>query len=302
MPPGRTNMAKIGIIGAGTWGIALSVLLHDNGHKISVWSALPQEIKDLQEKHEHKNLPGVVLPEDMEFTADLGHAMDQKDLLVLAVPSIFTRSTAHAMNPFCKEGQIVVNVAKGIEESTLMTLSEIIEEELPMADVAVLSGPSHAEEVGRRIPTTCVTGAKSKKTAEYIQTIFMSPVFRVYTSPDILGIELGGALKNVIALAAGIAAASRECHNIGILVLGICLKCRCDTGNNRNDCTESEKDQRCIFHNNPDNASYGIMFHVFTFYCYCTTHYFAAPFFIFSCFLICLITCFSAFSRAFFAL
>ena len=198
-------MAKIGIIGAGTWGIALSVLLHDNGHKISVWSALPQEIKDLQEKHEHKNLPGVVLPEDMEFTADLGHAMDQKDLLVLAVPSIFTRSTAHAMNPFCKEGQIVVNVAKGIEESTLMTLSEIIEEELPMADVAVLSGPSHAEEVGRRIPTTCVTGAKSKKTAEYIQTIFMSPVFRVYTSPDILGIELGGALKNVIALAAGIA-------------------------------------------------------------------------------------------------
>lgn len=123
----------------------------------------------------------------------------------MAVPSIFTRSTAHAMNPFCKEGQIVVNVAKGIEESTLMTLSEIIEEELPMADVAVLSGPSHAEEVGRRIPTTCVTGAKSKKTAEYIQTIFMSPVFRVYTSPDILGIELGGALKNVIALAAGIA-------------------------------------------------------------------------------------------------
>lgn len=205
MPPGRTSMAKIGIIGAGTWGIALSVLLHDNGHKISVWSALPQEIKDLQEKHEHKNLPGVVLPEDMEFTADLGHAMDQKDLLVLAVPSIFTRSTAHAMNSFCKEGQIVVNVAKGIEESTLMTLSEIIEEELPMADVAVLSGPSHAEEVGRRIPTTCVTGAKSKKTAEYIQTIFMSPVFRVYTSPDILGIELGGALKNVIALAAGIA-------------------------------------------------------------------------------------------------
>ena len=115
MPPGRTSMAKIGIIGAGTWGIALSVLLHDNGHKISVWSALPQEIKDLQEKHEHKNLPGVVLPGDMEFTADLGHAMDQKDLLVLAVPSIFTRSTAHAMNPFCKEGQIVVNVAKGIE-------------------------------------------------------------------------------------------------------------------------------------------------------------------------------------------
>ena len=205
MPPGRTSMAKIGIIGAGTWGIALSVLLHDNGHKISVWSALPQEIKDLQEKHEHKNLPGVVLPGNMEFTADLGHAMDQKDLLVLAVPSIFTRSTAHAMNPFCKEGQIVVNVAKGIEESTLMTLSEIIEEELPMADVAVLSGPSHAEEVGRDIPTTVVAGAKDRETAEYIQNLFMNKVFRVYTSPDMLGIELGGALKNVIALAAGAA-------------------------------------------------------------------------------------------------
>ncbi|MEG0369861.1 MAG: NAD(P)H-dependent glycerol-3-phosphate dehydrogenase, partial [Hungatella sp.] len=95
--------------------------------------------------------------------------------------------------------------AKGIEESTLMTLSEIIEEELPGANVAVLSGPSHAEEVSRGLPTTCVTGAKNRQTAEYIQTIFMSPVFRVYTSPDILGIELGGSLKNVVALAAGIA-------------------------------------------------------------------------------------------------
>ena len=109
------------------------------------------------------------------------------------------------MNPFVAEGQIIVDVAKGIEESTLMTLSRQIEEEIPQADVAVLSGPSHAEEVGRGLPTTCVIGAKTKKTAEYLQSVFISKVFRVYTSPDILGIELGGSLKNVIALAAGIA-------------------------------------------------------------------------------------------------
>ena len=122
-----------------------------------------------------------------------------------AVPSVYVRETAKKMRPFLREGQIVVNVAKGIEEGTLMTLSQILEEELPGANVAVLSGPSHAEEVSRSLPTTCVAGAADKKTAEYIQSLFMSEVFRVYTSPDVLGIELGGALKNVIALAAGIA-------------------------------------------------------------------------------------------------
>ena len=125
--------------------------------------------------------------------------------MVLAVPSPFTRATAKKMAPFVKEGQKIVNVAKGIEESTLMTLSEQIEQEIPQADVAVLSGPSHAEEVGRCLPTTCVVGARTKETAEYLQKMFMNEVFRVYTSPDILGIELGGSLKNVIALAAGIA-------------------------------------------------------------------------------------------------
>ena len=131
--------------------------------------------------------------------------MENKDFLVLAVPSVFTRSTARSMKPYIKPGQKIVNVAKGIEESTLMTLSEQIEEELPEADVAVLSGPSHAEEVGRGLPTTCVVGSRTKETAEYLQTAFMNDVFRVYISPDILGIELGGSLKNVIALAAGIA-------------------------------------------------------------------------------------------------
>lgn len=198
-------MANTAIIGAGSWGIGLAVLLHNNGHQVTVWSALPDEIVELNTKHEHRTLPGVILPEDMAFTDDLEQAMKDQDVLVLAVPSIFTRSTAHRMQPYCAEGQKIVNVAKGIEESTLMTLSEIIEEELPMANVAVLSGPSHAEEVSHGLPTTCVVGAHDKETAEYLQNIFMSPVFRVYTSPDILGIELGGSLKNVIALAAGIA-------------------------------------------------------------------------------------------------
>ena len=199
-------MAKVGVLGAGSWGTALSVLLHDNGHPVTIWSLDEKEVKMLDEKREHElKLPGVKLAEDMVITGDLETAVRGKDFLVLAVPSPFTRETARKMKPYVAEGQIIVDVAKGIEESTLMTLSRQIEEEIPQADVAVLSGPSHAEEVGRKLPTTCVIGAKTRKTAEYLQSMFISRVFRVYTSPDILGIELGGSLKNVIALAAGIA-------------------------------------------------------------------------------------------------
>lgn len=199
-------MANVGILGAGSWGTALSVLLSDNGHHVTVWSIDRNEVQMLNEKREHElKLPGVKLPDDMVITGELESAVKEKDFLVLAVPSPFTRSTARKMAPYVVDGQIIVDVAKGIEESTLMTLSRQIEQEIPQADVAVLSGPSHAEEVGRRLPTTCVVGAKTKKTAEYLQSMFLSPVFRVYTSPDVLGIELGGSLKNVIALAAGIA-------------------------------------------------------------------------------------------------
>ncbi len=199
-------MADISVIGAGSWGIALAVLLHKNGHKVTVWSVIEEEIAMLKREHEHKDkLPGVRLPEDMEFTTDLEYAVRGRDTLVLAVPSPFTRSTSRSMKEYAAQGQIIVNVAKGIEEKTLMTLSQIIEEEIPQAEVAVLSGPSHAEEVGRGIPTTIVVGAKEKKTAEYLQNLFMNEVFRVYISPDVLGIELGAALKNVVALAAGIA-------------------------------------------------------------------------------------------------
>ena len=199
-------MAKAGILGAGSWGTALALLLNKNGHDVTVWSIDAAEIEMLQKEREHKSkLPGVKLPEELVFTNDLEYGMKDKDFLVLAVPSIYTRSTARSMKAYIKPGQKVVNVAKGIEENTLMTLSEQIEQELPEADVAVLSGPSHAEEVGRGLPTTCVVGARTKETAEYLQTAFMNEFFRVYISPDILGIEIGGALKNVIALAAGAA-------------------------------------------------------------------------------------------------
>ena len=199
-------MEKIGIIGAGSWGTALSKVVADNGHEVTVWSIVESEIEMLKAEHEHKDkLPGVKLPEQIVYTTKIEEAIAGMDVCVLAVPSPFTRSTSKMMAPYVKQGQIIVNVAKGVEEKTLMTLSEIIEEEIPAAEVAVLSGPSHAEEVGRGLPTTVVVGAKYRKTAEYLQGVFMNEVFRVYTSSDMLGIELGGALKNVIALAAGIA-------------------------------------------------------------------------------------------------
>ena len=199
-------MAKISVMGAGSWGTALAILLNNNGHQVILWSALGDEGALLWEKRENPaKLPGVKIPEGILITKDEKLAMDQPDVVILAVPSPFTRSTSKRLAPYVRQGQIIVNVAKGVEEKTLMTLSEIIEQEIPCANVCVLSGPSHAEEVSRGLPTTCVVSSHKRATAEYLQEIFMSPVFRVYTTPDILGVELGGALKNVIALAAGTA-------------------------------------------------------------------------------------------------
>ena len=197
---------KIGVLGAGSWGIALTELLSGNGHKVTVWSIDEAEIAMLKEHREHKTkLPGVILKEDVLYTTKVEEAVLDADLLVMVVPSPFIRSTAKTIAPFVKENQLIVNVSKGIEEDTLMTLTDIISEEVPLARVAVLSGPSHAEEVGKHIPTTVVAGSADKEIASLIQDTFMSDYFRVYTSPDVIGIELGGALKNVIALAAGIA-------------------------------------------------------------------------------------------------
>ena len=186
-------MERIGIIGSGTWGTAIAVLLHNNGHQVTLWSAIPEEIEEIGRTHRHKNLPEVTLPEDITYTADLEEAMRDKRILVMAVPSVFVRSTARRMKPLCKDGQIIVDLAKGIEENSLKTMSEIIKEEIPQCEAAVLSGPSHAEEVSRGIPTTCVAGSRKRQVAEEIQSIFMSPFFRVYTSPDVRGIEVGAA-------------------------------------------------------------------------------------------------------------
>lgn len=199
-------MAKISVLGSGSWGLALALLLHNNGHEVLLWSARPENARKLREKRENPDrLPGVRLPDEIDVLTDLERALKDVDVTVLAVASPYIRSAAHKMASFVCRDQKIVNVAKGIEEKTLKTLSEVIEEEIPQGNVAVLSGPSHAEEVGRGLPTTCVISAHTQETAEYLQSIFMSPVFRVYTTPDILGVELGGALKNVIALAAGTA-------------------------------------------------------------------------------------------------
>ncbi len=197
-------MRKIGIIGAGSWGTALAVNLARNNHEVVIWSIMEDEIKMLNEYREHVDkLPGVKLADTISFTTDMEKAIKGMDMLVLAVPSIFTRSTSKNMAPFVEEGQIIACVGKGIEDNTFMTITDIVEEEIPQADVAVLCGPSHAEEVGQGLPTTVVAGAHSQKTAEFIQDTFMNETFRVYTSPDMLGMELGGSFKNVIALAAG---------------------------------------------------------------------------------------------------
>lgn len=199
-------MAKTSVLGAGSWGIALAKVLATNGHDVTVWSALTDEIEMLNANREHlTKLPGVKLPDNMVFTSSLEEAMSEKEMLVMAVPSSFVRETASRMKSFYQERQVIVNVAKGIEEATLMTMSEVINDEIKNACVTVLSGPSHAEEVGRGIPTTIVAGSLNRDAAEFVQNLFMNDVFRVYTSPDVLGIEIGAALKNVVALAAGIA-------------------------------------------------------------------------------------------------
>ena len=199
-------MAKVTVIGAGSWGLALATVLAENGHEVKVWSVLDSEIEMLNNFHEHKDkLPGVILSDLITYTNDVKEACCDKDLFIMAVPSTYVRSTAHLFAPYFEDGKIIVNVSKGIEDDTLSILTDVIKDEIPNCVEAVLSGPSHAEEVSRKIPTSVVVGANEKETAEYVQNIFMNDYFRVYVSPDILGMELCGALKNVVALAAGIA-------------------------------------------------------------------------------------------------
>lgn len=196
---------KVSVLGAGTWGTALAIQLTENGNEVTLWSKIEKEINALKADRKHiTNLPHVELPDSVILTTDLKEACENKDIIVFATASPYIRETAHNVKNYVPDGQVIVNVAKGIEESTLMTLTEVINDEIPSAETAVLSGPSHAEEVGRDIPTAIVVGAKKKEVAMMIQDTFMNDTFRIYISPDVTGIELGGSLKNVIALAAGV--------------------------------------------------------------------------------------------------
>ena len=200
-------MASIGVLGAGTWGVALARMLVNAGHEVTVWSALPAEIDELSRTRRQKNLPDMAIPEKTVFTKQLEEACAQKDLILFAVPSVFVRATARAAAPYLGGNRLVADAAKGIEPDTLLTMTEVIRDELrnPAALVA-LSGPTHAEEVARDLPTTIVSASEDLKAAEAVQDIFMTPRFRVYTNPDVKGVELCGAVKNIIALAAGISA------------------------------------------------------------------------------------------------
>ncbi|MCR5287149.1 MAG: NAD(P)-dependent glycerol-3-phosphate dehydrogenase [Saccharofermentans sp.] len=198
------NKYSIGIIGAGTWGMALARSLCMCGHNVTVWSALPEEIDQLNRDRKQVNLPYMVIPDEIVFTKDISLACNDKDILLFAVPSPFVRSTAKAVAPYVSEGQIIVDVAKGIEAGSHAFLSEVILSEIPGASVVVLSGPTHAEEVAKDLPTTIVAAHADKAIAEKVQKAFTSPYLRVFTNTDVRGIELCGALKNIIALAAGI--------------------------------------------------------------------------------------------------
>ena len=197
---------KIGVLGAGTWGMALARVLSLAGHEVTVWSALPQEIDEFSATRQHPNLPGMVIPQEIAFTKDIRQAVQGQDLILFAVPSPFVRATARAACPYLPEGQIIVDVAKGIEADTMLTMTGIIESELPgkKARLVALSGPTHAEEVSRDLPTTIVSASDDEEAARFVQDVFHGTCMRVYTNDDVLGVELCGAMKNIIALASGI--------------------------------------------------------------------------------------------------
>lgn len=205
------NKAKtIGILGAGTWGVALARLLERNGHQVTVWSKFQQEVDQLSQTRVHPNLPGLSISEEIIFTSDVAQACREKDILLFAVPSVFVRSTAALALPFIPDGQVIVDVAKGIEPDTLLTMTEVIRDEIcrdgqhEHIKLVALSGPTHAEEVALDMPTSIVSACEDAEVAELVQDVFMNSCMRTYTNSDVLGVELCGALKNIVALAAGI--------------------------------------------------------------------------------------------------
>lgn len=200
-------MTKIGVLGAGTWGMALARMLCISGNQVTVWSALPQEIEEFSATRRHRNLPGMTIPEELLFTKEIAEVCKDKDILLFAVPSPFVRATARKAAPYIKDGQIIVDVAKGIEADTLFTMTQIIADELknPTVKLVALSGPTHAEEVAKDLPTTIVSACEDMEAAKYVQNVFGNTCMRVYTNDDVLGVELCGAMKNIMALASGVA-------------------------------------------------------------------------------------------------
>ncbi|MBR5022738.1 MAG: NAD(P)-dependent glycerol-3-phosphate dehydrogenase [Oscillospiraceae bacterium] len=200
-------MSKIGVLGAGTWGMALARMLYNSGHKVCIWSALKKEVEEFSATRRHPNLPGMEIPAGIAFTEEIAEVCKDRDILLFAVPSPFVRSTARQAAPYVKDGQIIVDVAKGIEADTLLTMTGIIAQELnnPTVKLVALSGPTHAEEVAKDMPTTIVSACEDRDVAEFVQTVFWGTCMRVYTNDDVLGVELCGAMKNVIALASGVA-------------------------------------------------------------------------------------------------
>ncbi|HMU41918.1 MAG TPA: NAD(P)H-dependent glycerol-3-phosphate dehydrogenase [Ignavibacteriaceae bacterium] len=199
---------KISVLGAGGWGTTLAILLHNNGHEVTLWEYKSSYAKLLSKNRTNQiYLPGIQIPSEIIITHNLSEAVNKKQVLVLAVPSQFLRSVIHQIDFSEIKNTILLSVAKGIENNSLMTMSQMLKDEIAELDenqIAVLSGPSHAEEVSRKIPTAVVAASKNHETSKLIQVAFMTPYFRVYSSTDILGVELGGSFKNVIAIGAGI--------------------------------------------------------------------------------------------------
>ena len=202
-------MSSIGVLGAGTWGMALARMLTNCGHDVTVWSALPDEIDQLQHTRRQVNLPDMIVPDETRFTKSIEQVCSGKDILLFAVPSVFVRKTTESAAGFIPDGQIIVDVAKGLEPGTLYTMTQIIADVMEKAGktdckYVALSGPTHAEEVAKDLPTTIVSACEDLTVAEKVQDVFMNTCMRVYTNSDIEGVELCGAVKNIIALASGI--------------------------------------------------------------------------------------------------
>lgn len=197
-------MAKITILGSGGFGIGLAVMFDRNGHDVTVWSAFENEIEDIRRDGEHKiKLPGVKIPETVKLTADMG-CISGCEIVLFGIPSPFIRDVAHKASEYITKDMIVVNTGKGLENGSLKLISDVLAEEIPHAPVVILSGPSHAEEVAIGVPTTIVAASENTQAAAFIQDTLSSNAFRIYINEDVVGCELGGALKNIIALCAGI--------------------------------------------------------------------------------------------------